>query len=52
MTPEQLADRDAKAKAKAQRDEAEWQLEKAQGEAIYEKMQAELAAYEAKHAEA
>lgn len=52
MTPGQLADRDAKAKAKAQRDEAEWQLEKAQGEVIYEKMQAELAAYEAKHAEA
>ena len=52
MTPEQLADSDAKAKAKAQRDEAAWQLEKAQGEAIYEKMQAELAAYEAKHAEA
>ncbi len=44
MTPEQLARREERAKRRTERDEAAWEIEKAKGEAYYQKIQAELAA--------
>lgn len=44
LTPDKKAARDEKAKKRAERDEAKWQIEKAKGEAYHAKIQAELAA--------
>ena len=44
MTPEQLADREAKLAEKQRKFEEHWAKEKAAGEAYYDKMQKELAA--------
>lgn len=43
LTPEQLAKKEARAKKRADRDEAKWQAEKAKGEEYYAKITAELA---------
>lgn len=48
LTPEQIAKRDEKAKRNAEKDDAKWQIEKAKGEKYLAKIQAELAAIEAK----
>lgn len=44
LTPEQLAKREEKAKKRAEREEAAWQIEREKGEAYRSKIQAELAA--------
>ncbi len=44
LTPEQLAAREARAKKRAEREEAVWAIEREKGEAYYQKIQAELAA--------
>lgn len=44
LTPEQVAAKEARAKKRADRDEAKWQIEKAKGEAYYAKIAAELKA--------
>lgn len=43
LTPEQLAAKEAKAKKRAERDDAAWAIESEKGEAYYQKIQAELA---------
>lgn len=48
LTPEQLAEREARARRRAEQDEAKWQIEKEKGEAHYQRVQAQLAAIEAK----
>lgn len=44
LTPEQLAAKEAKAKKRQERDDAQWAVELAKGEAYYAKIQSELAA--------
>lgn len=44
LTPEQLAAKEAKAKKRAEREDASWAIESEKGEAYYQKIQAELAA--------
>ena len=51
MTPEQLAEKDAKQKAREQKAEEKWAAESAAGETVYVTMQAALAEYEEKHAD-
>ena len=48
LSPEQIAKREQKAKLNAEKDDAAWQIESAQGEKYREKIAAELAAIEAK----
>lgn len=43
LTPEQLAKREEKAKRRAEKDDAAWEIERKKGEAYYAKIQAELA---------
>ncbi len=49
LTSEQLAKREEKAKRRAERDEADWQTEKAKGEAYRAEIQAELTAKQVKN---
>ena len=51
MTPEQLAEKDAKQRAREQKAEEKWAAESAAGETVYVTMQAALAEYEEKHAD-
>ncbi len=44
MSPEQLAKKEARAKRRAEREDAAWAVELEKGEAYYQKIQAELAA--------
>lgn len=48
MTPDELVEEELKRKKREEKDEAAWQREKQKGNAFYEKMQKELAAYEEK----
>lgn len=50
MSPEKLAEKDARDKARQEKDEIRWQQEKAEGKIVYEKMQALLKDYEDKAA--
>ncbi len=44
LTPEQIAAKEARAKKRAEREDAAWAIEREKGEAYYLKIQAELAA--------
>ncbi len=43
LTPEQLTKKEERARIRAEKDEAKWQIEKEKGEAYYQKLQEELA---------
>ena len=50
LSDEELALKEEKAKAKAAKEEEEWLKEQAEGEVLFEKMQALLTEYEARQA--